>query len=112
MKMKYRVEFLQTALDDLEEIILYIARDSKIVAMKMHNKIVASAYRLETFPKLGILVPDKKMRDAGFRMLIIDNYILFYKIYGDIINILRVVHGSRDYPQLLERQLQQYNEGK
>lgn len=110
MEIKYRVEFLQPALDDLEEIILHIARDSKAAAMKMHDKIVAAAYRLETFPKLGIPVPDKKMREGGFRMLIIDKYILFYKIYGDMINILRLVHGSRDYPQLFEKRSQQDTE--
>ncbi|MEW5785063.1 MAG: type II toxin-antitoxin system RelE/ParE family toxin [Bacillota bacterium] len=101
--MKCRVEFLQTALDDLEEIVLYIAKDSKAVAMKMHDKLVASVYRLATFPKLGILVPDKKMREAGFRMLIIEKYLLFYKFYNEII-ILRVAHGVRDYPRLLESQ--------
>lgn len=107
--MKYRVGFLQIALDDLEEIVLYIAKDSKTVAMKIHDKLVASAYRLETFPKLGTLVPDKKMREAGFRMLIIDKYILIYKIYGKEINILRVMHGTRDYPRLSERQLNNDN---
>lgn len=96
---------MQTALDGLEEIVLYIARDCKTVAMKMHDEIVANAYRLKTFPKLGILVPDKKMREAGLRMLIIGKYLLFYKIYGDEINILRVVHGANDYPKLFESQL-------
>jgi addiction module RelE/StbE family toxin len=109
--MKYKVEFLQTALDDLEEIILHIAKDNKTAAMKLHDKIIAAAYRLETFPKLGITVPDKKMRDGGFHMLIIEKYILFYKIYGDTINILRLAHGARDYPILFERQSQYDTEG-
>jgi len=108
--MKYRVKFLQTALDDLEEIVLYIAKDSKTVAMKMHDKLVANAYRLKTFPKLGTLVPDKKMREAGFRMLIIGKYLLLYKIYGDEINFLRVVHGAKDYPRLFESQLNNNND--
>lgn len=84
---------------------MHIARDSKTLAMKMHDKIVANAYRLKTFPKLGILVPDKKMREAGLRMLIIGKYLLLYKIYGDEINILRVVHGAKDYPRLFASQL-------
>jgi toxin ParE1/3/4 len=104
--MKYKVQFLQTALDDLEKIILHIARDSQTAAMKMHDKVVAAAYRLETFPKLGISVPDNKMRNRGFRMLIIEKYVLFYKIYDDKTNILRLVHGSRDYPNLFEKQTQ------
>lgn len=103
--MKYRVVFLQTALDDLEEIVLHIARDSKAAATEMHDKLIGSAHQLETFPRLGILVPDKKLREAGFRMLIVGKYILLYKIYAREINVLRVVHGARDFPRLFERQL-------
>lgn len=49
---KYRVVFLQPALDDLEEIVLYVARGSKESALKIYDKIVSSANKLETFPKL------------------------------------------------------------
>lgn len=99
---KYRVIFLQPALDDLEEIVLYIAKDSRTSAHKMHDKIVSIANKLEAFPKLGILVSDKKMMERGFRMLVIDEYLLFYKIYDGEINILRVLHGMREYPKLFE----------
>lgn len=98
---RYKVTFMESAINDLEEIVLYIARDSKANAIKFHDKIIESSKKLETFPKLGLLVPDKKMSNSGFRMLIIDKYLLFYKIYQEEISILRVVHGSKDYPQLL-----------
>lgn len=103
--MKYRVIFLQTALDDLEEIVLHIARDSKTAAIEIHDKVIGNAHRLETFPQLGMLVPDKKLREAGFRMLIVGKYLLLYKISAGEINVLRVVHGARDFPRLFERQL-------
>ena len=101
---QYRVVFLQPALDDLEEIALYIAKGSNESALKKHDKVVSSADKLETFPKLGTLVPDKKMSESGFRMLVIDKYLLFYKIYDGEINILRVLHGMRDYPKLFNKQ--------
>ena len=98
--MEYKVKFLEPALNDLEEIILYIAQDSKTAALKMHDKIINKSKKLETFPNLGREVPDKKMKESGFRMLIIDSYIAFYRIIGDTIFIYRVLHGSRDYPRL------------
>lgn len=101
---KYKVIFLRPALDDLEEIVLYIAKDSKTSALKMHDKIIDSTNRLETFPKLGLLVPDRKMSESGFRLLVIDKYLLFYKIYDDEINILRILRGARDYPKLFDKQ--------
>lgn len=97
---KYKVEFLQSAIDDLEEIVLYIAKDSRKSAMELHDKIIESATRLEEFPNLGRLVPDEKLRESGFRFIIIDKYLLFYKIYNEEINILRVLRGDRDYPSL------------
>lgn len=98
----YKVTFLQSALDDLEEIILYIASDNKKNALLMNDKLVATANKLAVFPMMGILVPDEKIARMGFRMLPIDNYLLFYKIYEEDkeVTILRVIHGMRDYPNL------------
>ena len=100
---KRKVVFLQSALDDLEEIVLYIAKDSKESAMKIHDKVIETANRLETFPKLGILIPDKKMSESGFRMIVVNKYLLFYKVYPEKVDILRVLHGARDYPKLFSR---------
>lgn len=36
----YDVQFLQEALDDLEEIVLYIAQDSRQAALRMHDKMI------------------------------------------------------------------------
>lgn len=100
---KYRVIFMESSLQDLEEIVLYIGKDSKANAIKFHDKIIESSKKLETFPRLGLSVPDKKMKDSGFRMLVIDRYLLFYKIYGKEVSILRILHGSRDYPKLFSK---------
>lgn len=102
---KYKVEFLQSAIDDLEEIVLYIAKDSPKSAMELHDKIIESATRLQEFPSLGRLVPDKKLRESGFRLIVIDKYLLFYKIYNEEINILRVLRGDRDYPSLFSNRI-------
>ena len=57
---KYKVGFLQSAIDDLEEIVLYIAKDSSKSAMELHDKIIESATRLEEFPNMGRLIPDRR----------------------------------------------------
>lgn len=94
---KHKITFLQTALDDLEEIVLYISKDSKQSAIEMHDKIIQIANKLESFPKLGIQVPDKKMSARGFRMIAVEKYLLFYKVYPGEVCVLRVLHGARDY---------------
>lgn len=98
----YKVTFLQSALDDLQEIVLYIAADSKENALIWHDKLVGTANKLALFPMMGVLVPDKKISRMGFRMFPIGNYLLFYKIYEQDkeVTVLRVINGSRDYPNL------------
>lgn len=100
---RYKVTFMEPAMNDLEEIVLYIAKDSRENAIRFHDKVIENANRLTTFPKLGLLVPDKKISNSGFRMLIIDKYLLFYKVYNDEVSVLRVIHGSRDYPNLFSK---------
>jgi plasmid stabilization system protein ParE len=46
----YKVRFLKEALEDLEEIVLYIAQDSSRAAFQMHDKIIKKATDLEVFP--------------------------------------------------------------
>lgn len=99
----YDVRFLKDALEDLEEIILYIAQDSKSAALKMHDLIIEKANDLSTFPKRGRLVPDKKIADMGFRMIVVERYLIFYKISHNTVYIHRVLHGSRNYPTLFGR---------
>ena len=102
----YDLRFLQEALDDLEEIVLYIAQDSRVAALSMHDKIIEKANDLMDFPKRGRLVPDKKMSAAGYRMLGVNPYILFYRVIGNDIFIYRVLHGATNYPLLYEKMTQ------
>ena len=106
----YNVRFLQEALEDLEEIVLYLAQDSIQAAIRMHDKITEKANDLIIFPKRGRLVPDKKMAAAGYRMLGIKPYIVFYRMIGRNVFIYRVLHDATNYPLLYEKILQDNNE--
>jgi addiction module RelE/StbE family toxin len=99
----YNVRFLQEAWDDLEEIVLYIARDSRQAALRIHSKIIEKVTNLTVFPKRGRLIPDKKMAEAGYRMLVIKPYIAFYRVVDRTVFIYRVLHGATNYPMLYEQ---------
>ena len=98
----YNVRFLEVAVGDLEEIVMYIAKDSKEDATKLYNLIIEKAKRLATFPNLGRQVPDKKICKIGFRMVIISSYIMFYRVIDEDVVIYRILHGRRNYPNLFE----------
>ena len=104
---RYDVRFLQEALDDLEDIILYIAQKNPAAALRMYDEIIEKANNLSVFPKRGNLVPDNKMREVGYRMLLIKKYIAFYRIIDRNVFIYRVIHGATNYPILYGKMKQE-----
>jgi len=68
----------------------------------MTDEILDKIDTLELFPDRCPVVPDGNLAQLGYRMLIIGNYIAFFKVYEDEVIVYRVLHGKRDYPQLLE----------
>ena len=107
---KYEVRFLQEALDDLEEIVIYIARNNREAALRVHDEIMEKADELSVFPRCGRPVPDAKMNKAGYRMLLVRPYIAFYRIIDFNVFIYRVVHGATNYPLLYDKILQSIND--
>ena len=107
---KYEIRFLQEALDDLEEIVLYLARNSRATALRVHDETIEKADELSVFPKRGRLVPDAKMSKAGYRMLLVKPYIAFYRAIGGNVFICRVIRGATNYPLLYDKMLQNVND--
>ena len=100
-----KVEFLQDALDDLEELIEFMAQNSTSAASKMHKKMMQKIQELHQFPRRGMPVPDPKMKEAGWRMLFIPPYVAFYRIIGNKVLIYRIFHGASNYPMLYKQML-------
>jgi plasmid stabilization system protein ParE len=82
------------SLDDLRAVRDYIGRDSDYYAADLVEQVVLSVERLLRFPKLGRVVPETQ--DENIRELVHQNYRIIYRIAGERIEILTIVHGSRD----------------
>jgi len=103
--MQYDVEFLQEAMNDLEELVLYLYGESPSAALSVHDAIIERAEDLKLFPKRGKPVPDKKMSAAGYRMLGVKSHIMFYRVIGQMVYIYRVLHTATNYPMLYEKMI-------
>ena len=81
MTEAYDVQFLETALADMSEILeSFIALGSRQGAVRLQQKIIKSAGLLELFPYAGSKVSDEKLAASGFRMVVIEKYLMFYKV--------------------------------
>jgi toxin ParE1/3/4 len=85
------------ALHDLETIRAYIAADSTAYAELVMRRIVAAVERLRTFPESGRVVPE---RDAPeIREVIVSPYRVVYRLGPEVVEIITVFRGSREFPE-------------
>ena len=100
-KREYIVRLLSPAETDLAEILLYIAADNPSAAEKLANTIERRLGGLQKHPHSGQIPADHRIAQMGYRYLVIENYLFFYVVEGAEVFIHRIVHGARDYKELL-----------
>ncbi len=97
---KYRVEYLPIAYDDLEEIFHYIADDDPSAAVFLLNDIDLAILHLEEFPHMGMHPRNRRLANKGYRILIVNDYLVFYVVAGEVVEIRRIISGKRNYMKL------------
>jgi addiction module RelE/StbE family toxin len=101
MPVKFALRYLPIAQDDLISIFDFIAQDSPNRALSFVEKLDERIGLLEQHPLLGRIPRHPKLREYGYRVLIIEAYLVFYIVRGQDIEIHRVVHGSRNLDHLI-----------
>ncbi len=101
MKNNYKIEYLPGAQKDIINIVDYIKLDNPSAALNFLDKLDESISKLADFPLLGIGPKDSRLQLLNYRMLIVDNYLVFYVLKDDTVEIRRVIHGKRKYDFLL-----------
>jgi toxin ParE1/3/4 len=88
-----KIVWTDLALEDLNAIREYIAKDSKFYADRFVDKIIYRVEQLESFPNSGRIVPE--FDSELIRELIEGNYRIVYHVNPDHIGILRIHHSAR-----------------
>lgn len=81
------------ALEDVDDIAGYIARDSVFYAAAVVEKPLAVASGLSLFPHSGRIVPELNQPDIRERFVY--SYRLIYRIEPERILVAAVIHGKR-----------------
>ena len=81
--------------DDLEEIYLQMLDTSSYFADVWVDDVIKMTVRLETFPELGRVVPELKIK--RIRECIVRQYRLIYEVRdkGLVVEIMAIRHSSR-----------------
>lgn len=101
MAGKYAVRYLPVALDDLISIFDWIADDSPANADKFIRKLDQQILNLKNHPSMGRIPRDERLKNTGYRVLIIESYLVFYMVRDKTVEIHRIIHGSRYLDNIL-----------
>ena len=90
-----RLEWAAFAVENRDAIFDYIEQDSPYAAVVVDDRIRVQVRQLLQFPETG-----RPGRIEGTRELVISRtpYIAAYRIMGETVRILRVLHGAQLWP--------------
>lgn len=99
---KFEVRLTTEARQQLQDIARYRRLQvGTASAKKITNKILAELRKLGDFPKLGVTPSSVYLEKAGYRMLIVGEYLCFYNKDGNTLWVNQIFHGSADYVKFL-----------
>ncbi|MDI6870471.1 MAG: type II toxin-antitoxin system RelE/ParE family toxin [Bacillota bacterium] len=95
---EYTLVLSDAAVRDLEDIRDYIRRDDPEAASRFVDLIEERLTLLISWPQMGRVWAD----DTRYRVLVIEDYVVFYLVKLNTVHVRRIIHGARDLEQLLD----------
>ncbi|MBI5727183.1 MAG: type II toxin-antitoxin system RelE/ParE family toxin [Ignavibacteriales bacterium] len=87
------------AKEALRQIHDFIGNDSEFYSQKVVDDIILATEQIELFPNSGRIVPE--LSDEKIREIFIYSYRIIYEISSDDVTILNIVHGARNFKELI-----------
>lgn len=97
----YKVKIYPAAKQDLRDIVDYLNTLSQTAALRFYDKLVEEIGSLSEMPERYPKPRDLALAAKGYRYLIVGNYLVFYVVAGDTVQIRRILYGRREYLKLL-----------
>ena len=103
--MSYTVVITDTAKQDLREIALWIAEQSKDIEIAKHfvNELKEKCKKLDRFPTTGSFPRDRVLKSAGVRFVTHKEYLIFYLIEEEsrTVNVMAIFNAKKDYMRVM-----------
>lgn len=100
---KYSIEYSEEAKIDLIGIKKYIKYNLQEpnIAERLINKLTKAIENIKNNPEIYAIIDDEFIKKLEIRKVIIDNYIVFYRIKNNTVQIVRILYGRRNWMKLL-----------
>ena len=94
-----KVVITEAAFADMLSIGQFVMADSPIRAGSFVDELFESCQKLENMPRIYPLLPARE--DSGIRRKVHGNYLIFFRIASETVEVLHVLHGAQDYERIL-----------
>ncbi len=101
--MPKKILLSEAAYYDIDSMFSYISQDNKNAAERLRTRLYEAIKQLTEFPEKGAVLPEEDAPGAtrGYRRIVENPYIIFYRVLEDKIIIARVLHGRQNWLQSL-----------
>jgi len=97
----YKVKIYPAAQMDLNDIVSYLNTLSPQAAIRYYDLLVEKIGSLVEMPERCPFVRDIALKAKGYRYLIVENYLVFFVVKGDTVQIRRILYNKSQYKGLL-----------
>lgn len=94
-----RVQYSEEVKADLRDIGTFIGKRSRYWSTRFIRELTFACRGLAYMPLRYPLVPEKE--SSGVRRRVYKGYIIFYRVEGDVVSIIHILNGARDYERAL-----------
>ena len=97
---EYSVIISPAAQNDFHDVMEHLDTLSAETATQYFDLFMEKTAMLATTPESCPLARDTQLRLRGYRLLPIENYIVFYVINGTCVELRRILYARRQYERL------------
>jgi len=101
MGQTYKVKIYPTAEQDLLDVIDDLNSLSPKAALEYYDLLTERIANLSDMPERCARPRDLALAAKGYRYLVVRNYLVFFIVAGDTVQIHRILYGRSDYQSIL-----------
>ena len=89
---------------DLETILEELQQKAPALAERVVVAFHEKSQALARFPEMGRIRPEIA---PALRSTLVFAYVIFYRVDGDVVQILRILHGKRDLQRIMREETEE-----
>lgn len=103
MTKQYKLQYLPLFWDDLEQAVFYI-RDTlqnPAAAERLLDRTEAAIFEHAKAPTMAQVYKTTHSRPLPYYWFPVGNYMVFYAVFDDVMEVRRFIYGARDLTKML-----------